>query len=111
MDQIRRFAALRRRLNSLQHEQYTLTQVLEVTDWRQADHTAELQSLQTQLAAIEAEIADIEFLLHYYEHCMDKPQALFVTPHTVAVVAAIIIATFVLLTVAAGLLAGSIHAG
>ena len=111
MDQFRRFAATRRRLNSLQHEQYTLSQVLEVTDWRGGEHAAELQSLQAQLATVEAEISDIESLLHFYEQSMDKPQALVVTPHTVVVVAAIIIATFVLLTMAAGLLAGTIHAG
>lgn len=111
MDQLRRFAAMRRRLNTLQQEQYTVSRVLEISDWRGDDHTAELQAHTARLATIEDEIADIDYLLGYYERTMTQSQSLFVTPHTVAVVAAIIIATFVLLTVAAGLLAGSIHAG
>lgn len=111
MDQLRRFAAMRRRLNALQQEQYTVSRVLEISDWRGDDHSAELQAHTARLATIEDEIADIDFLLGYYERTMTQSQSLMVAPHTVALIAAIVVAVFIVMTVAAGVLAGVIHVG
>ena len=108
MDQLRRFAAMRRRLNALQQEQYTTSRVIEVNDWRHSD-TAELQAHTARLATIEDEIADIDFLLDFYERTMLQSQSMIVAPHTVALIAAIVVAVFVAMTVAAGVLAGAIH--
>ena len=111
MDQLRRFAAMRRRLNTLQQEQYTVSRVLEISDWRGDDHTAELQAHTARLATIEDEIADIDYLLGYYERTMTQSQALMVAPHKVALIAVIVVAVFVAMTVAAGVLAGAINVG
>lgn len=111
MDQLRRFAAMRRRLNALQQEQYTTSRVIEVNDWRIGDHTAELQAHTARLATIEDEIADIDFLLDFYERTMTQAQSMVVAPHTVALIAAIVVVVFVAMTVAAGVLAGAIRVG
>ncbi len=87
MQDLRRFAALRRRLNVLQQESYTATRVLEVTDWR-GEHTAEVQASTLRLAALDDEISDIEYLLNYYERSMTQAAALIVTPQTVGLVPA-----------------------
>lgn len=110
MDQLRRFAAMRRRHNALQQEQYTVARVIENNDWR-GDHAAELQAHTARLATIEDEIADIDYLLDYYERTMIRSQSMIVAPHTVALIAAIVVAVFVAMTLAAGVLAGAIHVG
>lgn len=111
MDELRRFAALRRRLNGLQQEAYTLSKVLDVTDWRGNDHGAELQAHTLQREAIEDEMADIEFLLSFYERTMQNRQSLIVSPYTVLLILAIVVAMFVSTTLAAGILAGVIRVG
>ena len=110
MDELRRFAAMRRRLNALQQESYTIMRVLDITDWR-GEHTAEVQASTVKLTTVEDEIADIEYLLDYYERTMVRSQSLIVTPQTVVMIAAIVLVAFVAMTVAAGLLAGAIRAG
>lgn len=111
MDELRRFAALRRRLTALQQEAYTLSRVLDVTDWRGNDHGAELQARTLQLATVEDEMADIEFLLSYYERTMLNAKSLIVAPQTVLLITSIVLAVFVLMTIAAGVLAGAIRVG
>ena len=109
MQDLRRFAALRRRLNALQQESYTITRVIEVTDWRN-DHTAEVQASTLRMAALDDEIGDIEYLLNYYERTMMQAAALIVTPKTVGLVTAIVLAIFMVMTLIAGVLAGVINA-
>jgi hypothetical protein len=108
MQDLRRFAALRRRLNALQQESYTVGRVLEVTDWR-GEHTAEVQASTLKLTTLDDEIADIEYLLDYYERSMTQAQSLIVSPQTVALITAIVLAVFVLMTMVAGVLAGAIN--
>lgn len=108
MQDLRRFAALRRRLNALQQESYTVGRVLEVTDWR-GEHTAEVQASTLKLTTLDDEIADIEYLLDYYERSMTQAQSLIVTPQTVALITAIVLTIFVLMTMVAGVLAGAIN--
>jgi hypothetical protein len=108
MQDLRRFAALRRRLNALQQESYTVGRVLEVTDWR-GEHTAEVQASTLKLTSLDDEIADIEYLLDYYERSMTQAQSLIVSPQTVALITAIVLAVFVLMTMVAGVLAGAIN--
>ena len=108
MDQPRRFVALRRRVNALQQEQYTIARVIENTDWR-GDHSSELSSNQARLITIEDEISDIEFLFHAYELNMERTQAMILMPQTAALIAAIVLITFVLMTIAASWLAGTFN--
>jgi hypothetical protein len=108
MQDLRRFAALRRRLNALQQESYTVGRVLEVTDWR-GEHTAEVQASTLKLTTLDDEIADIEYLLDYYERSMTQAQSLIVSPQTVALITAIVLTIFVLMTMVAGVLAGAIN--
>ena len=108
MQDLRRFAALRRRLNALQQESYTVERMLEITDWR-GEHTAEVQASTLRMAALDDEIGDIEYLLDYYERSMTQAQSLIVTPQTVALITAIVLTIFVLMTLVAGVLAGAIN--
>jgi hypothetical protein len=108
MQDLRRFAALRRRLNALQQESYTVNRIMENTDWR-GDHAAEVHANTMRLTSLDDEIADIEYLLEYYERSMTQAQALVVTPQTVVLITAIVMAIFVFMTVAAGVLAGAIN--
>lgn len=111
---LRRFSALRRRLNALQQEAYTTARVLEGTDWRTKDQisqVAELQALTNRSQAINDELDDIEFLLEYYERTMLHANSLIVTPQTVVIISAMIMGLFLAMTLAAGLLAGAIRVG
>ena len=108
MGEQRRFTALRRRLNALQQEAYTVARVVENTDWRNRA-AAELASLESRQIILEDEAADIEYLIDLYDECAHQ-QPLVVTPQTVATVALIIVIVFVLMTVAAGTMAGILYA-
>lgn len=112
--ELRRFAALRRRLNALQQEAYTTARILEGTDWRTKDQVgqvAELQALTNRVQIIDDEINDIEYLLEYHERTMMQSGSLIVTPQTVAIISAMIMGLFLAMTLAAGLLAGAIRVG
>jgi hypothetical protein len=112
--ELRRFAALRRHLNALQQESYTVARVLENTDWRSGNQTsrvAEFQSLTNRSDALDDEMADIEYLLDYYDRTMLASNALVLMPHTVALITAIVLIVFIAMTVAAGWLAGALNAG
>ena len=111
MDDLRRFSALRRRLNALQQESYTVSRILDITDWRGADHMAEVQASTAKQQSLDAEIGEIEYLLDFYERTMQSRQSLIVSPYTVLLVLAIVIALFVSTTLAAGVLAGAIRVG
>lgn len=111
MDDLRRFSALRRRLNALQQESYTVSRILDITDWRGADHVAEVQASTTKQEQLDAEIGDIEYLLDYYERTMRGRQSLIVSPYTVLLILAIVVGLFVSTTLAAGILAGVIRVG
>jgi hypothetical protein len=109
MDELRRCSALRRRLNALQQESYTVARVMENTDWRGSDHAAEVQAYTNRASLLDDEIADIEFLLDYYERTMLRSQSLIVAPETVMLIAAIVLATFMAMTIAAGIMAGAFN--
>lgn len=109
MDELRRFSALRRRLNALQQESYTVARVMENTDWRGADHAAEVQAYTNRATLLDDEIADIDFLLDYYERTMLRSQALIVAPETIMLITAIVLATFLAMTIAAGIMAGAFN--
>ena len=111
MDELRRFSALRRRLVALEQEGYTLSRVLEVTDWRGNEHGADLQAHSAKLVTVEDEMADIEYLLAYYERNMIRGQAMIVTPKKVLLITAIVLAIFAMMTVSAGVLAGALRVG
>ena len=111
---LRRFAAIRRRLHALQQESYSTARAVEATDWRTKDsvgQVAELQALTSRVQSIDDEMADIEYLLEYYERTMTQRDAMMMTPRTVATIAMLIIGIFVAMTLAAGLLAGSFRVG
>jgi Mg2+ and Co2+ transporter CorA len=110
-DELRRFAALRRRLNALQQDAYTTARVLENTDWRSGNQGAEFAALTSRSIAIDDEVADIEYLLDYYERTMANTQTMILTPQTVLVIAAVITTLFTAMTLAAGLLAGTFRVG
>jgi hypothetical protein len=111
MDELRRFAALRRRLVALEQECYTLSRVMDVTDWRGAEHGFELQAHTAKLVTVEDEMADIEYLLSHYERSVAASKAMIVTPKTVLFIAALVLVMFVLMTVTAGLFAGAFRGG
>lgn len=109
MDELRRFSALRRRLNALQQESYTIEKILDVTDWRGVEHLAEVQASTARQKALEEEIGELEYVLEFYEHSMRSRQALIISPYTVLMILAIVLALFVLTTLAAGVMAGAIR--
>jgi hypothetical protein len=109
MDELRRFSALRRRLNALQQESYTVARVIENTDWRGADHAAEVQAFTNRASILDDEIADIEYLMDYYERTMRRANAMILAPNTVVLIATIVVVLFMAMTVAAGVLAGAIN--